>query len=78
MPCGNERRADLPCVAQQAVRLRVSFVVLVPLLLVGCPRRSRAGKSDFDITGGGYSFPLVLFRYFGDHRDGVSQGICVK
>jgi hypothetical protein len=77
MPCGNERRADLPCVAQQAARLRASVVVLVPLLLVGCPRRSRAEKSDFDITGGD-SFPLVLFRYFGDHRDGVSQGICVK
>ena len=49
----------------------IYVVMLVPLLLVWCSRRSRAGEFDSDVAGGDL-FSLTLFGLFGDYRDDVS------
>jgi hypothetical protein len=49
-------------------------VLLVSLLLVGCYRRSRAGKPDFDVAGGD-PFTLMMVRFLGDYHDGITKSI---
>ena len=77
MSYGYKCGADLPCVAEQSVCLRIYVVLLVSLLLVCCSSLSRAGESDYDVAGGD-PFSFMLFGLFSDYRDGVSQSICVE
>ncbi len=77
MSCGYECGTNLPCVTEQTVYMRISVVMLVPLLLVCCSRRSFGGESYSDVAGGD-PFSLMLFGLFGDYRDGVSHIICVE
>ena len=66
--------ADLFDVGQHALRLCVFIVLLVPLLLKGRDRRSRAAEADPYVPGEG-SCSLLVVRFSCDYGDGLS--VCI-
>jgi hypothetical protein len=76
VPSRCECRADLPYVSEQSLCLDVFVVLLGSLLLVGCYRRSRAGKPDANAAGRD-PFSLMMVRFLGDYCNGISQVVLV-
>ena len=75
--CGYKLRADLSGVSKQTGRMCIYVAPMIPLLLVHCACRSPARKSDPDFACHD-PFSLVLFRFSGDYRNGVSMCVGVE
>ncbi len=77
VPCWYEDGASIPCAPDRAVHLCIVVVLLVALLFVCRPRRSRARESDPDVSCED-PFSVMLPRLSCDDRDDVSQRVGVE